>query len=214
MTYGFLPQCLYGTNTSPVGDIIYKSHMRTDVCKRKRIYTKKEVLLNDKNQAVIKVFVHDLESVISPFSLQDNIVINSEFANFLNQHILATHLIHDINIQIKSNNLEKQEDILLIKEAIKNYYYEEAIISYRKIKNTIIKSVIFTFLAVIIFSLVIFLNHLNLLSAVATEIIDIAGWVFMWEAVDLFFIERPLNKYELLKNHKLVEAVVNYCDSN
>ena len=40
MTYGFLPQCLYGTNTSPVGDIIYKSHMRTDVCKRKRIYTK------------------------------------------------------------------------------------------------------------------------------------------------------------------------------
>ena len=180
----------------------------------KRIYTKKEVLLNDKNQAVIKVFVHDLESVISPFSLQDNIVINSEFANFLNQHILATHLIHDINIQIKSNNLEKQEDILLIKEAIKNYYYEEAIISYRKIKNTIIKSVIFTFLAVMIFSLVIFLNHLNLLSAVATEIIDIAGWVFMWEAVDLFFIERPLNKYELLKNHKLVEAVVNYCDSN
>lgn len=180
----------------------------------KRIYTKKEILLNDKNQAVIKVFVHDLESVISPFSLQDNIVINSEFANFLNQHILATHLIYDINIQIKSNNLEKQEDILLIKEAIKNYYYEEAIISYRKIKNTIIKSVIFTFLAVIIFSLVIFLNHLNLLSAVATEIIDIAGWVFMWEAVDLFFIERPLNKYELLKNHKLVEAVVNYCDSN
>ena len=71
-----------------------------------------------------------------------------------------------------------------------------------------------TFLAVIIFSLVIFLNHLSLLSAVATEIIDIAGWVFMWEAVDLFFIERPLNKYELLKNHKLVEAVVNYCDDN
>ena len=53
-----------------------------------------------------------------------------------------------------------------------------------------------------------------LFRSVATEIIDIAGWVFMWEAVDLFFIERPLNKYELLKNHKLVEAVVNYCDSN
>ena len=171
----------------------------------KRIYAKKEILLNDKNQAVIKVFVHDLESVISPFSLQDNIVINSEFANFLDQHILATHLIHDINIQIKSNHLEKQEDIVLI---------QEAIISYRKIRKTIIQSIIFTFLAVIIFSLVIFLNHLSLLSAVATEIIDIAGWVFMWEAVDLFFIERPLNKYELLKNHKLVEAVVNYCDDN
>ena len=180
----------------------------------KRIYAKKEILLNDKNQAVIKVFVHDLESVISPFSLQDNIVINSEFANFLDQHILATHLIHDINIQIKSNHLEKQEDIVLIQEAIKNYYYEEAIISYRKIRKTIIQSIIFTFLAVIIFSLVIFINHLSLLSAVATEIIDIAGWVFMWEAVDLFFIERPLNKYELLKNHKLVEAVVNYCDDN
>ena len=121
----------------------------------KRIYAKKEILLNDKNQAVIKVFVHDLESVISPFSLQDNIVINSEFANFLDQHILATHLIHDINIQIKSNHLEKQEDIVLIQEAIKNYYYEEAIISYRKIRKTIIQSIIFTFLAVIIFSLVI-----------------------------------------------------------
>lgn len=101
----------------------------------------------------------------------------------------------------------------MIQEAIKNYYYEEAIISYRKIRKTIIQSIIFTFLAVIIFSLVIFLNHLSLLSAVATEIIDIAGWVFMWEAVDLFFIERPLNKYELLKNHKLVEATVNYCNN-
>lgn len=101
----------------------------------KKNLRKKEILLNDKNQAVIKVFVHDLESVISPFSLQDNIVINSEFANFLDQHILATHLIHDINIQIKSNHLEKQEDIVLIQEAIKNYYYEEAIISYRKLER-------------------------------------------------------------------------------
>lgn len=38
--------------------------------------------------------------------------------------------------------------------------------------------------------------------------------IYVGMAVDLFFIERPLNKYELLKNHKLVEAVVNYCDDN
>ncbi|MFR7880861.1 MAG: hypothetical protein ACLU5J_04805 [Christensenellales bacterium] len=122
----------------------------------KRIYAKKEILLNDKNQAVIKVFVHDLESVISPFSLQDNIVINSEFANFRPTYF-SSSLIHDINIQIKSNHLEKQEDIVLIQEAIK-YYYEEAIISYRKIRKTIIQSIIFTFLAVIHFFHLLFFS--------------------------------------------------------
>ena len=41
MTYGFLPQCLYGTNTSPVGDIIYKkSYEDRRMQKKKNLYKK------------------------------------------------------------------------------------------------------------------------------------------------------------------------------
>ena len=41
MTYGFLPQCLYGTNTSPVGDIIYKKpYEDRRMQKKKNLYKK------------------------------------------------------------------------------------------------------------------------------------------------------------------------------
>lgn len=41
MTYGFLPHCLYGTNTSPVGDIIYKKpYEDRRMQKKKNLYKK------------------------------------------------------------------------------------------------------------------------------------------------------------------------------
>ena len=55
----------------------------------------------------------------------------------------------------------------------------------------------------------IVLNQFHVLSTIGLELFDIAGWVFTWEAVDQFFIERPIRKFELLKSHKLIEATVH-----
>ena len=44
------------------------------------------------------------------------------------------------------------------------------------------------------------------------EVMDIATWVFVWEAVDLFFIERKILKIQQLRDTKLFNAKVSYRD--
>ncbi len=41
-----------------------------------------------------------------------------------------------------------------------------------------------------------------------TTIVEIAAWVFIWEAVDYFFLQRPLIKAKLLLIQKISEAKI------
>lgn len=171
------------------------------------IYSKAKPELSSENKAIIPVHLTHLEPALSTYGTTGNPVINSEFASFLEQHILATHLLHDIHIEVESEQLT-EKDIEVIQQAIQNYYREDASIEARKLKRGILAAIYFLIVAVVIFSIMIVLNQFHLLSTIGLELFDIAGWVFTWEAVDQFFIERPIRKFELLKSHKLIEASV------
>lgn len=178
-----------------------------------QIYSKSKVELSSENKAIIPVHLSNLEVVFSNYGTIGNPVINSEFASFLEQHILATHLLHDIHIEVESEHLT-EKDIELVQQAIQNYYREDASIEARKLKRGILATIYFLIVAVVIFSIMIVLNQFHLLSTIGLELFDIAGWVFTWEAVDQFFIERPIRKFELLKSHKLIEASVCLKEEN
>ena len=45
---------------------------------------------------------------------------------------------------------------------------------------------------------------------ILSEMVDIAAWVFMWEAVDLFFLERKILKVEQLRACRLFGAEISY----
>ena len=46
------------------------------------------------------------------------------------------------------------------------------------------------------------------------EIIDIVAWVFVWEAVDLFFFRSPILIREKLKCKHFIEAEITYSFAN
>lgn len=180
----------------------------------KKQYKEKEIILNDKNEAIIDVYIQDFSSAISPFSIASHPVINGEFASFLNQHLLATHLRHNIEIKITSPSLNTKEEIDLIKQAINNYYLDESIIINHKIKKNWLVSITFIILTILIFAFVVVCDYLKLLPNIILELFDIAGWVFMWEAVDLLFLERPINQFELLKSQKILNANISIETNN
>jgi hypothetical protein len=45
---------------------------------------------------------------------------------------------------------------------------------------------------------------------VITEIVSIAGWVFVWDAVDKFSFDRPALRREMLRNVQLSKAQINF----
>ncbi|MCM1260914.1 MAG: hypothetical protein NC182_07290 [Prevotella sp.] len=178
-----------------------------------QIYSKSKVELNDDDKAIIPVHLSCLEAALSDYGTIEKPVINSEFASFLEQHILATHLLHDIQIEVESEQMT-EKDIEFVQQAIQNYYREDATIEARKLKRGILATIYFLIVAVVVFSIMIVLNQFHVLSTIGLELFDIAGWVFTWEAVDQFFIERPIRKFELLKSHKLIEATVHLKQAN
>ena len=78
-----------------------------------------------------------------------------------------------------------------------------------KLKRNAVTSLIMAIIAVAILTVYV---ALALYSAdyVLLEIIDIAAWVFMWEAVDLFFLERRAIKLEQLRDCRLYSAEVTF----
>ena len=58
MTYGFLPQCLYGTNTSPVGDIIYKKPYEDRRMQKKKKFIQKKSKYYRQRQKKIRQDLH------------------------------------------------------------------------------------------------------------------------------------------------------------
>lgn len=46
------------------------------------------------------------------------------------------------------------------------------------------------------------------------EMLSIAGWVFLWEAIELFFLERPKIKNLQYRAYALMNAKIKYIELN
>ena len=89
-------------------------------------------------------------------------------------------------------------------DAIRNYFSLKLAETERDIKRKGFVSLIFAIIGVVaLIFMIIYESFVN--NAVWTECIDIFAWVFLWEAVDQFFIERS----GLLLKRKRFENFVN-----
>ena len=66
-----------------------------------------------------------------------------------------------------------------------------------------------TVTAIVILALYLALELRNA-GYVILEIVDIVAWVFMWEAADLFFLERNVLKLEQLRSSRLYAAEITF----
>ena len=170
----------------------------------------KKELLSNKNcpkisneDATLHIEINDSSEVLSNFTEDSKPIINSEFANFLHNSVKDISVKDNITIEIVSKNKEKSDNIT---SAIKNYYYNEFIESERKLKINLIFSLI-TFL-VGTFALALTMVNSFTIPKVVNGVIDIFAWVFLWEAVDLFFFRRHELRYEQYRQMNFINAKI------
>lgn len=154
----------------------------------------REYRRDDEDRVVVDMYVKDDTNFLSEFSSNDTRVIDGSVAEFLEN---ATHALppsEPLALHIKSDCIDETEQ-RLYKAAIKEYYTEKYRANQRewRIQNRI--ALILGALGVLLLAFSVFWQY-RFGGVIWAEVIDIAAWVFVWEAVDTkFFKMRELSHW-------------------
>lgn len=163
---------------------------------------------DNEGREVIRMQVRDDSNFLSMYSPKDEVVIASEVSDFLDHAIKSKRLNKNLHIIISSNVIDENEKVEY-QRGIKNYYRLRILDIHRRLRTNLITSISMMIVAVFIFVTYITLDLLNS-NYIILQFIDIAAWVFVWEAVDLICLERRRLKYEQLRDCSLYDAKVSY----
>ncbi|MGN0817377.1 MAG: hypothetical protein ACI4L9_00270 [Candidatus Coproplasma sp.] len=160
---------------------------------------------------VINLNVSDDSGFLSPYSTDGKPLISGEVAEFLNHSVKRLKVSEDARFVVHSSVIDDNEK-LIYKKAIENYYLTEAAQTKAQLKRNIWLSVIMLLIGAVIFSIAITLEHVGF-QLIWLDILDVAAWVFVWESVDLLVLQRPALKSELLRYYKIISAEIIFKDS-
>lgn len=163
----------------------------------------------EKNRRIIRLNVTDDSNFLSPFSVEGNPLISSETADFLNLNIKHNLRDSGVKLIITSNEIDEREKELY-KTAIKNFYRVEYKATWKELRRNAFCAIIMLLVSACIFALAIILDRATNASAVILNMIDVFAWVFTWEAVDIFFLQRPKLQKEQKRNLAAIEAEIDF----
>jgi hypothetical protein len=159
---------------------------------------------------IINIKVDDKEQIISKFSYDENDKLNKELSEFILDKTKVMTLNKDIKLNFyTSSPIEQQE----IKTTLQNHFREEYLETKHELKRANAISLIMLILGIISLSMLV-LAHKFFDYFYFTTILEIASWVFIWESVDIFFLQRSRLKRQCLLFKKLYSAQVEIINNN
>ncbi len=165
------------------------------------------IQIDENNRFILDMMVIDLSSFISPYC--SNLpVISGEAAAYLDNAIKNIPAKFDISLHIKSHDIShnKQE---LYSKSIKNYYNNIIQQTMRDLFRTTIVSLIMAFIGIVVIALMLIFTSKGI-GEVWNIVLEIIGWVFIWESVDKFCFERQKLKHELRRAYQFVNADIKF----
>lgn len=134
-------------------------------------------------RAVIHMTVNDDDEFLSVFSANDTPVISEDVAEFLENSTASLLPRQPLTLRIHSGCIDEKEQELYGK-SIKEYYAGKYISQKWQLrKNAFIVGTL-TLLGILILAIAVFLEY-RFESVIWAEVLDIAAWVLLWEAVDI-----------------------------
>ncbi len=165
--------------------------------------TKKEADRNikarrkEKERYIINMNVKDDSAFLSVYSENETPVISSDVADFIESSATPVRPGDDLVLKIKSNSIDDEEK-QIYDRAIREYYFERYAKNRRELLRNYIISALFFAFGVLILLFSAFLAYKDA-SSIWLEVVDIAAWVFLWEAVYIAFLESRKLKLDNVK---------------
>lgn len=164
---------------------------------------------DEEGRVIVNLRVRDDEGFLSPYSSENHNVLSEETAAFIEKSLNPIPAEEHIHFRVYSDVITPQEAEQYT-EAIHEHYadcYEQ--VRFQK-KRYLRMALIMAFIAVVALSFAIGFEVSGNKTAVIAEVIDIFAWVFMWEAVDIFFLERVMLNLKQRRYLALTDSVVEY----
>lgn len=159
-------------------------------------------------RVVINMTVKDDTDFLSKFSTSSTPVISGEVAEFLENATNGLKANQPLSLKITSECIDQTEKGVYTK-AIKQYYCQNLVKVKREIKTNNIISLCLALIGVIILTLAVFLEY-KWDSVIWSEVVDIAAWVFLWEAVDTKFFKTKEAKTKQKRYLAFTQMTVDY----
>lgn len=172
-----------------------------------KIAKKLKINLDDENRAILNLKITDDSNFLSPY-YYDKPIISNDVASFINLNKAILLWKYGLTINIISNVIDKDEEETY-KNAIKHYYETDLIHNKRTMKRNYILALIMFIIGILVFSLMFILDHFFANSlGLWKEVIDVVAWVFIWESVDIAFIEKIENSNQIKISNNIINSKI------
>lgn len=163
---------------------------------------------DDSGRSEINLTIYDDDNFLSPYSSDNEEIISDEVASFLENNVHLINPKEPLHIKISSNEINETEKGIY-KRAINNYYFNEVVEIDRSLKFNTLATVLLTLISLIIFVGLYFLMSYTSIP-ILPEVITVIAWVFLWEAVNQFFIERAFLRRRENRCLNLMSAKISF----
>lgn len=158
----------------------------------KEIVQDKDFVEGSEGDAIINIKVDNDSQIFSRYNYESNEKLNPELSEFIYDKARFVPASKNIRLKIYSKENVDEKDV---ETAIKNNYKKDYIAVRNEIKRNLIFSISMLIAGIIFFAFLLVM-HKYFYNAYLGIIVEIITWVFIWEAVDAFFLQRLRLKHK------------------
>lgn len=153
--------------------------------------------------SIIDVKIESKEQLYSSYSYSED-KLNTEFCDFIFEKAKMAPVNEDLTIKIHTNKIIEEETF---EKNLKCHFRKEYIEAKKEIKKISTISLFMILFGIIFLAFMVLVNHF-FNNFYLTTITEIASWVFIWEAVDYFFLQKPATKAKCLLIQRIYTAKI------
>ncbi len=159
----------------------------------------------DENNFLI-IPVNCSAELFNPFSLQSNLDLNPELYNYLDDQIYYTPVLEHLHLEF-CGKVFTEEEKEKITHCVKRHYNKIFRDKKQDLAINFITIVCLAFIGIIFLSISI---SGVIEKALLNETLSIIGSFAMWEAVDMYILERRYKRSELFNATQSAEALISF----
>lgn len=163
---------------------------------------------DEDGNVIVKINITDRENFLSSYNENGKEIISADTAGFIDNITKPIHYKQNIHLEISCDDYS-QKDEGCFKNAITNYYINEFAHNDLKLKNNLRISIILAIISLCCFSLLYFFSVWNIPNLLYL-LFEVFSWVFAWEMVDQFFLQRHFIKVKQYKYLQLIFAKISF----
>lgn len=167
-----------------------------------------EVERDEEGRAVIEMCVRSDEYFLSDYSVGKCPTIDGEVAQFLEERAMGFRPNESITVKIYSDCIDKQEE-KAYSSAFTEYYVRHYRQITRDLRQNLFVSLVMALVGLVALAVMVTFSILEK-HPIVSEALDIFAWVFLWEAVDLFFLERSVLRRKRTRFLRLIDAQIRF----